>query len=66
MITFLLVGAGIVTAVAAAASRSRRGPTGRKAERRKRRAGGADPYAGQRRPEKLNPGLGGFGGGGVG
>jgi hypothetical protein len=67
MTTLLLIGAGVVAVVLiATAFMSRRDPARRQFARRKRRVGVADPYAGQRRPDKLNPGLGGFGGGGVG
>ena len=66
MVTVLVIGATLVAAaLAAAVSTSRRHPSGGQVARRTRRAG-ADPYDGQRRPEKLNPGLGGFGSGGGG
>jgi hypothetical protein len=64
MTAVLLTGAALaaVTFVATMVSRHRRA-AGRDA-RRFRRGGAADPYAGQRKPDKLNPGLGGSGSGG--
>ncbi len=63
MSTFLHTGATVVAAAfTAAVTRIRRKPS----ERRSQRASGADPYAGQRSPEKLNPGLGGCASGGGG
>lgn len=54
MTTFLLIGAAIgVAALAVAATWTKRQSTGDR-----RRPGGADPYSRQRKPEKLNPGLG--------
>jgi ABC-type uncharacterized transport system permease subunit len=52
--TFLVLGAAIaVAAVIVGATWIKRQSLGVS-----RRPGGADPYAGQRKPEKLNPGLG--------
>lgn len=63
MITFLRSGAAVgAAALTAAVKRTRRKSTAR----RNQRASGADPYAGQRKPEQLNPGLGGCASGGGG
>jgi hypothetical protein len=65
MITLLLLGSSVVTAaLAAALVRRRRNRSPRRDARRLRRGYAADPYAEQRKPDKLNPGLGGFGSGG--
>ena len=69
MIVVLLTGiTAIVGVLSIAVLRSGWTPSKRGiVNRRKWLSGGADPYAGQRKPEKLNPGLGGCasGGGGI-
>ena len=67
MTAFLLIGAVAVVAVLlATVARTSARPTGRRIARRNRRVAGADPYAEQRTPDKLNPGLGGCASGGGG
>ncbi len=65
MVTSLLVGAAVLTAtLTAAVVKGLRNRTAGDRACRSQRATGADPYAGKRKPDKLNPGLGGFGAGG--
>ena len=64
MTAVLLTGAALAAATSMAVMVSRRRTAAGRDARGPRRGGGADPYAGQRKPDKLNPGLGGFGSGG--
>ncbi len=65
MVTALLIGAAVLTATLTAALRKgMRDRTAGGGGRRRQRPSGGDPYATQRKPDKLNPGLGGFGSGG--
>jgi hypothetical protein len=68
MVAVLLTGViALIAALAIAVLRSGWTPSRRQiVSREQRSSGGADPYAAQRKPEKLNPGLGGCASGGGG